>query len=488
MINTNRLPFVIIFLMIFVLFFTGCTDDNDEPVDGEIEKEEDDDDDESEDNGKIKQVENIITAINEQPGTLDEPAVLVLEIDLGNMSAGSNWHKILNAVYTAGKYVELDLSSCAMLYPYFYPDSSIQNGKDKILKIILPGAALSIYGTEESDYAFRYFSELKYASGANIKEIGSLAFYGCAKLIEADFPLVEIINQSVFYNCINLETIDFPVVSVLGDYSFYGCKNIKSVTLPKLKIIHIGTFYNCTGLVTADIPNASHIDRLAFNNCSSLIKANYPLVETLGNDAFRNCASLIEVEFPLVVTVNPRTFMDCENLVTVSFSLAEKIGDEAFRNCINLKTAAFLGNPEKKTFPPNHPLDPWRQGKGLFTEDCFVIYDYAFYGCKSLEVLDIRKAWNIYFAGGCLADIGTHLDMYLFDDDGTKSYGHPPIDFFLGGGNDKGPLTLVSLNIYIPQSGTKVEHSHPGPEAGYHGIKVWVSDILKITVKIERLP
>jgi len=473
----------IAFILMFFFSLASCPEPDTEKEDEEIEIEID------------PTLEEIIAeqlAGQEGKGTApDNPAVLTLEINIGDMQENSNWHKILIAIEAEEKYIDLDLSGCSKTITYFNPNYEIKDGKDKIVKITLPDAAETIIGVDTAGYserAFVLFTNLEYASGKNIIHIGSFAFADCNKLKGIEFPNVIDIGTSVFNGCSSLIEADFLLLTMIGNNSFNGCASLKTVNFPELTNIKPYTFYNCTSLETAAIPKAAIIDQFAFYNCISLTEADFPLVETLGNNAFRNCESLTDVEFPYVKTINPGSFMDCNNLVTVSFATAEIIGNEAFRNCINLKTAAFLGNPEQETFPPHHPLDPWREGKGLFTEDCFVIYDDAFYGCKSLEVLDIRKAWNIYFAGGCLADIGTHLDMYLFDDDGTKSYGHPPIDFFLGGGNDKGPLTLVSLNIYIPQSGTKVEHSHPGPEAGYHGIKVWVSDILKITVKIERLP
>jgi len=507
MIKTLKLFCLIVFVLVFIFSLSGCDeldetpgkdediiyDDPDDPSDP---SDPDDPSDPSDppDIDVDPTLEEIIAAmLSEQEGTKDTPAVLKLDVEIGNMTdTNGNWHRILKVIETSGKYVDLDLSACAMLYYFFDPDYRITGGKNLIIKITLPDAATEIIGVEinvaNEQRAFIRFTNLEFVSGKNIIHIGSYAFRNLIRLKEADFQNLKNIDSTVFANCTSLTKIDFPLLDSIGEYSFSGCSDLKTANLPELTEVKPYTFYECSKLETAFIPKTTLIDQYAFYHCSSLTEADFPLVETLGDEAFRNCESLIEVDFPLVVTVNPRTFIDCKNLVTVSFAVAEKIGNEAFKNCVNLKTAEFLGSPEQETFPPNHPLDPYTNETGLFTEDCFVIYDYAFYGCKSLEVLDIRNAWNIYFAGGCLADIGTHLDMYLFDDDGSKSYGHPPIDYFLGGGNNKGPLTLESLNIYIPQSGTKVKYRHPGPEKGYHGIEVWVSDTLITTVNVEKLP
>jgi len=474
-------------LLLFSFAITSCDQTEDPPVIDDPTDPSDETDIDNDDN----LFDFIVKYINSQE---EEPVSLKLKIDLGFMpNAESNWRIILKAIETAQKFVALDLSECTMELhgkKNFDPYVEIKSGEDKIISLTLPVVAADISGYFEiNKITFNHFSNLEYIKGENIEHIGAGAFYDCVKLKKADFPVVNDITQSAFYGCKNLLEADFPLITKLEGNVFSGCIALETANLPNLEFIFDDTFNNCSSLKTANIPKAKYIGQRAFYNCKSLTEANFPLVETLGNNAFRNCESLTDVEFPYVKTINPRTFMDCKNLVTVSFAAAEKIGDEAFRNCVNLKTAAFLGNPEQKTFSPNHPLDPWRQGKGLFTEDCFVIYDYAFYGCKSLEVLDIRNAWNIYFAGGCLADIGTHLDMYLFDDDGTISYGHPPIDFFLGGGNDKGPLTLISMKIYIPKSGSMVQYHHPFPlEGGYHGIAVWVFGILGVFVDVVKLP
>jgi len=492
MIKTLKLLLLIVFVLMFVFSLLNCLEP--EKLPGEDEEIIDDDGTDDPPNIEPTLEEIIADMLSEQEGTPENPAVLTLDIEIGSMTdSNGNWHKILKAIETSGKYVDLDLSACSVLYKFFNPDFSITDGKNKIIKITLPDETNDIIGVTITEAgtkrAFINFTKLEYVNGKNITHIGSYAFYSCTALKEADFPNLTNIDIDIFSSCKNLTKADFPLLVSTGDNIFYGCINLKTVNLPELTNVRPNSFYNCSSLETAYIPKAVLIDQSAFYNCTNLTEADFPLVETLGNEAFRNCESLTDATFPFVKTINPRTFMDCIKLEKVSFATAEKIGNEAFKNCINLETAAFLGNPEKKTFPPNHPLDPWRQEKGLFTEDCFVIYDYAFYGCKSLEVLDIRNAWNIYFAGGCLADIGTHLDMYLFDDDGKISYGHPPIDFFLGGGNDKGPLTLISMKIYIPKSGSMVQYHHPFPlEGGYHGIAVWVNGILGVTVNVEKLP
>ena len=462
--------------LFFILLLTSCPEKLENPDDdgnddgntepGEIEPE-------------IDLIDLIIARLNEQEGTLDDPALLKLEIDLGIMSnPESNWKIILEAIETAEKFTALDLSGCTLETIYFFPDYTVLTGKDKIVSLILPDTVTDITGgTGESNSAFKYFTNLKHASGENIIHIGDWAFYNCTNLEEAIFSKADVIREGTFYNCTNLKEADFPEAANIISNAFRGCKNLVSVSAPKVETIGTYAFYNCTNLAEINLSAVTRIFQNAFGNCSSLIGADFPLVEILGNEAFRNCESLIEVDFPLVKTINPGTFMNCINLIEVKFLLATIIGDNAFSGCSNLVKASFLADPERTTAPA-HPLDPWRNGiPGICTSDSMLFHALSFNGCTSLQVLDLRNVWNVYFAGNSLANIGTHLDIYLFDDDGTKSYGHPQIDWFLG--SNEGNRTITSLKLIL----TQIEHEedsqvkkYDDSTAGMHGIWTQLGD------------
>jgi len=465
--------FILGLCLLLLFFLTGCPEELENPDDdgktepGEIEPE-------------IDLIDKIIAKINEQEGTLDNPAFLKLEIDLGIMSnPESNWKIILEAIEKTEKYIDLDLSNCTLesqSYSYFFPDFAVSTGKDKIVSIILPDTATDITGgTGESNSAFKHFTNLKHASGENIIHIGNWAFYNCTKLEEANFPNVTEINLGVFYNCINLKEANFPEAVEIISNAFRNCKNLVSVSAPKVETIGTYAFYDCTNLAEINLLAVTKIYQNAFGNCSSLTKADFPLVEILGNEAFRNCASLIEVDFPLVVTVNPRTFIDCKNLVAASFASAEKIGNEAFRNCVNLETAEFLGNPDRISVGP--PLQKWIADKtgasGVVVDDSVIIFDYAFFGCKALKKLDIRNAWNVFFAVNSLANIGEHLELLLFDDNGTKSYGHPQVAWFFGGFGGGEIQSIRTLEIKAPVV-NGISQIAKQVEIGEHGILVYL--------------
>jgi len=375
----------------------------------------------------------------------------------------NKWLGVLQQIEDRGIPVTLDLSACTVSgdeifrqtnedgspfvadpsnpydkYNQFNPLSGFRYGKDLITSIILPDEADMICnaadididdltGVDSNKSAFRYFKNLRSITGKNIRLIGNLAFFGCT----------------------SLETVNFPKAVHILQYAFYGCTGLRQVNCEQVKDILPGAFENCTNLQRVDFPEVGTISQYAFKNCSSLTE--------------------------------------------VVFDKATQIGDEAFRNCTSLRTARFRANPVR-TITPVPPLppssllpppvpNPLPTG---FVLDYIFFYPNAFRGCRSLETLDVRNAWYVYFAGGALAEIGTHLDLYLYDDNGTpnaitgkRSYGHPQNDMYLGGTQDGGTLnygtvTLRSITIRVPvvTSGTsQIEPPDPATTGIYHDIR-----------------
>ena len=340
---------------------------------------------------KLSSVNDASNFLNEQTGgdTTDDPVVLSIEMDLGYMSSpASNWQKLLEAIDTAGKYVELDLYYCTMLVYanryVFNLDYSIKTGKDKIVSIILPYEADIISNSSDTatTNSFRHFTNLESVSGAYVDTIGNYAFY----------------------------------------------------------------------------------------NCSRLTKVSFPQTTTIGQSAFQGCTSLTDVSFPAATT----------------------IGNEAFRNCTSLRIARFHADPARNT--SGHPLKPWLDNNVIIgdtttppvyvadpqpvnglpcTSDSVIFHAFAFYGCISLETLDIRNAWNVYFAGNALGNIGETLDLYLYDDEGPVNggicYGHPQLERFLGiSPND---VSIKSIKLIVPNvDEVKSRIMYQSNTTGYPGI------------------
>ena len=399
--------------------------------------------------------------------------------------------------------------------------------------------------------AFAGCTGLESVSFDKITWLAVEVFADCTNLATVTMPALQTMQDRVFKNCINLQKIDFPEAVTIGAPDvFSGCTGLKTVNLPKyfwvdgderrailpslfedcinlesidiplITFIHPGTFDGLTKLKTVKFDNLTKLEPAIFIDCINLESVNMPLIETIfertfkdltklktvdfpnvtviGDEAFMGCTNLSSISFPKVTTINPSAFEGCTSLVEVSFPSATRIYKDVFKNCTSLTTARFYASPTP-TSPDSlyngHPLGPWLNKTGHFTEETIYLGVDAFRGCVNLKVLDVRYAWNVYFHTGALAEIGEELDIYLYDDGGRTeggiSFGHPQIDLFLGGTwgeNDSDYSTvgvsLKTIRIFVPNEDSMMinnkffygDEEDPGGniddrDAGYRGIE-----------------
>ena len=88
--------------------------------------------------------------------------------------------------------------------------------------------------------------------GANVREIGEGAFFGCRALSSAAFER-------------GLEAI--------GDNAFAGCENLMQVTLP-WGTSYIGrmAFFGCVRLSFVKMPATTRVAEFAFDGCSPALR------------------------------------------------------------------------------------------------------------------------------------------------------------------------------------------------------------------------
>ena len=143
------------------------------------------------------------------------------------------WLGLLQAVWDGGKkYLNLDLSDCAMTGTAFDPRPSIRGGgvssgtdhpKGRIVSIILPNAAKSITSSTGASTAFNFFINLKTVSGDEIVTVNQNAFNGCrAALTTVNLPKAQTIGANAFDTCTLLATLNLPSVKSFGNSVFQG--------------------------------------------------------------------------------------------------------------------------------------------------------------------------------------------------------------------------------------------------------------------------
>jgi hypothetical protein len=258
---------------------------------------------------------NAIAAwITAQPdGTgVANPIYLPISIDLGDMAGGSGWEDLLAAINTAGKYVELDLTPCALDNGEFKPRAVNPGGRpigeDKITKLILPEAATKIAGGSSDDPSFEYFAALTSIEGLGITAIGDWAFTRSSSLTSASFPAAESTGNATFSHCTRLSNVSLPAAVNIGSAVFNECSSLSSISLPKAVSIGAGAFYFCRSLTSVRLPVAVSIGHGVFYTCISLSSISLPKAVSIGDFAFSECTSLSSISLPVVTSIDECAF------------------------------------------------------------------------------------------------------------------------------------------------------------------------------------
>jgi hypothetical protein len=207
----------------------------------------------------------------------------------------------------AGKFVALDLAACTIAGPAFNPGGGSNDGKSKIVSLVLPDAATSIQAGVWGNPTFGGFTVLDSLSGSDIEKVGQNLFQGAI-----------------------LKTVDLPKATEIGNGAFYGCA-LPTVYLPEVKTIINGAFMNCSSLVEVDLPKAETISYSAFVGCTNLKTVDLPAATFIDHNAFENCYGLTTVNLPVAMSIGGSLFARCRNLTTVILgSKAPTLGADLF--------------------------------------------------------------------------------------------------------------------------------------------------------------
>jgi hypothetical protein len=290
----------------------------------------------------ITSVTGVESYINSVSGgaDADHPVTLPVTVNLADLSGG--WTELLDAISTAGKYVDLDLSACIMSGTEFDPGTA-DTGKSKIVSLVLPDAAQSIKAWD-SDPTFCYFTALEHVEGAGIATVGDGAFMECAALEEVSLPAVQTIGEYAFAGCTALEEVSLPVsLSSLGFAVFARCPSLTTITVDPanadysarngMLLDKAGTtlvaYPGAAGSVTLDSAVTAIGDGAFFSN-TGLTSITLPGVKTLGVQAFSSCINLGSVSLPEAEAIGRLAFWGCTNLGSVYLPKAGTIGMYAF--------------------------------------------------------------------------------------------------------------------------------------------------------------
>lgn len=228
----------------------------------------------------------------------------------------------------------------------------------------------------------------------DITRIGRVAFNGCERLLDLDFPdRLEEIGNNAFSGCKSFRCIKLPYyVRTIGSGAFDNCTGVTNVVLGEsVESIGYKAFDCCTSLVSINIPNSvKYIAEEAFMRCSSLKSIIIPRgITTIKDSLFEECHSLEKVELCDDITViQDEAFKNCKSLTKINLPYGvTKLGYAAFRGCESLPTINLPGSIstiENHVFNGCSSLDGVVLPDGLTTLAMGVFTD-----CKSLTKITI---------------------------------------------------------------------------------------------------
>ncbi len=181
-------------------------------------------------------------------------------------------------------------------------------GCTALTQIALPNSVTSI-GTSAFKGDSRLFMvHMRSASYSQLSVIGDSAFEGCSALeflcSDNDYDLpnsITSIGGRAFYGCARIDEADMgDGITFLGESAFEGCTGITRVRVSKgLAKISGSAFKGCTGLMEIEFSTGDPkltIAANAFEGCNKLASVEFSQkVSTIEADAFKGCAALLRV-------------------------------------------------------------------------------------------------------------------------------------------------------------------------------------------------
>ena len=231
-------------------------------------------------------------------------------------------------------------------------------------------------------------------------------FYGCTELTEVRWEegcAIEKIGGSAFRGCTSLTQITIPPsVTELGFQAFRG-SGLKSVTIPgTVKTLGAEVFAKCPDLKTAvfeegDELYGGDVDDGLFVACPELETVTLKRLQTLSDSFFLDCPKLTSVSLPATLReIKDGAFSLSPN---IAFTLDAGVTRFSVENGL-LRSATGLyyvpGNPERLEIPDGITDISGGICRGMTNLREVTVPDtlksigtYAFYGCASLEEIDL---------------------------------------------------------------------------------------------------
>lgn len=189
-------------------------------------------------------------------------------------------------------------------------------GNTALVQIRIP-AALSSLGS----YAFgkTNISELNFASGSRLAQIGAGAFYSCPRLNDIDLSnygqnaaASQIsIGANAFYGSTAFTKIEIPSrVTTIEKQAFQGCSELNTVLFGDLREDGTRASSQLTAVGESSFANCARLQMMDFSNTQ---------LKAISNKAFSGCTSLSSVLLPsTILSIGDQAFTACPNIFNLA--------------------------------------------------------------------------------------------------------------------------------------------------------------------------
>lgn len=272
------------------------------------------------------------------------------------------------------------------------------------------------------DFAFEKcfsLSTITFEEGSKLKSIGESAFFLCDGLRTVALPdSVTTVSSLAFVMCHNLQTVVLgEALSSIGNNAFYGCfKLVEIINNSTLNLTKGSTDNGCVALYALEIHSGASkidiVDGYRFYSYGGenhllgyvgeatelILPRNYNGENYRIHDfAFYSKDNVTRVEFSAAIThIGEGAFMWCTALTTADMTMLSRvseIGAEAFYGCASLEVVEIpdcVVSISFKAFDKCIELKELRLGTGVTS-----IGAYAFAECSKLDnIVYYGSSWN----------------------------------------------------------------------------------------------
>lgn len=177
-----------------------------------------------------------------------------------------------------------------------------------------------------------------------ITEIGPGAFYyndfKNSSLESAELGKVEVIGDYGFGHCSSLTTVSMPNVTEIGEGAFEECFNLTNVSMDNVVTIKDKAFLDSNLQNEIELKHAQYVGDSAFYMGAEGVKSIVlPNVTFVGDNAFSGCLSVTSIELPMLNTINRFSFSACQLLAEIKLSEnVNEVREGAFFGCSSLNS------------------------------------------------------------------------------------------------------------------------------------------------------